>query len=252
MTPDSSRFGLTKTTGRGYEGDVHLATQATLWPTPNASDHKGASQPPGRRPTCDDDLPSRVALWPSPQARDGRDGRISPATVAKTAHARPLNEFAVTMWSTPRASDGAKGGPNMSFGAGGTPLPTQAVAMWATPCTTDDRRGSVMPEKSRSRKKGQPKILNYGAAEFMDSLPSPQAPPTSTPGDRSSPIIPTSPPREPRRVKTRLNPEFVTWLMGWPSGWTACACSATEWSLWSRRMRGCLSRLHSGRADEPA
>jgi hypothetical protein len=30
-------------------------------------------------------------------------------------------------WSTPRASDGEKGGPNMSFGAGGTPLPTQAV-----------------------------------------------------------------------------------------------------------------------------
>jgi hypothetical protein len=28
-------------------------------------------------------------------------------------------------WSTPRASDGEKGGPNMSFGAGGQPLPAQ-------------------------------------------------------------------------------------------------------------------------------
>lgn len=35
-------------------------------------------------------------------------------------------------WSTPRASDGEKGGPNMSFGAGGTPLPAQAF-QWATP-----------------------------------------------------------------------------------------------------------------------
>jgi hypothetical protein len=32
-----------------------------------------------------------------------------------------------TQWSTPRASDGEKGGPNMSFGTGGTPLPAQAV-----------------------------------------------------------------------------------------------------------------------------
>ena len=35
-------------------------------------------------------------------------------------------------WSTPRASDGEKGGPNQSFGAGGQPLPSQAV-QWETP-----------------------------------------------------------------------------------------------------------------------
>jgi hypothetical protein len=38
-------------------------------------------------------------------------------------------------WSTPRASDGEKGGPNQSFGAGGQPLPAQAyhTAMYPTP-----------------------------------------------------------------------------------------------------------------------
>jgi hypothetical protein len=33
---------------------------------------------------------------------------------------------ALGMWATPRASDGEKGGPNQSFGAGGQPLPSQA------------------------------------------------------------------------------------------------------------------------------
>lgn len=36
------------------------------------------------------------------------------------------------MWGTPRASDGEKGGPNQSFGAGGMLLPAQA-AQWPTP-----------------------------------------------------------------------------------------------------------------------
>ena len=32
-------------------------------------------------------------------------------------------------WSTPRASDGEKGGPNQAFGAGGQPLPAQARSL---------------------------------------------------------------------------------------------------------------------------
>lgn len=35
-------------------------------------------------------------------------------------------------WSTPRSSDGEKGGPNQAFGTGGIPLPAQ-VSQWATP-----------------------------------------------------------------------------------------------------------------------
>jgi hypothetical protein len=44
-----------------------------------------------------------------------------------------LQEEVVAIWSTPRASDGEKGGPNMSFGAGGQPLPAQAAHTWPTP-----------------------------------------------------------------------------------------------------------------------
>ena len=39
------------------------------------------------------------------------------------------------------------------------------------------------------------------------------------------------------------NPIFVGWLMGWPIGHALCACSATEFTLWLRHMRGALSQL---------
>jgi hypothetical protein len=54
------------------------------------------------------------------------------------------------MATTPRASDAAKGGPNQSFGAGGTPLPAQA-AQWTTPQAHDVRmRGSGQVPTSKA------------------------------------------------------------------------------------------------------
>jgi hypothetical protein len=43
--------------------------------------------------------------------------------------------------------------------------------------------------------------------------------------------------------KARLNPIFVEWLMGWPPGHALSSCSATEFTLWSQRMRGALSAM---------
>jgi len=43
--------------------------------------------------------------------------------------------------------------------------------------------------------------------------------------------------------KKRLNPWFVEWLMAWPPGHGLCACSAMEFALWQRQMRGALSRM---------
>ena len=47
------------------------------------------------------------------------------------ARVRTTCEIGSGLWATIRATDGAKGGPNMSFGAGGQPLP--AMAAWSTP-----------------------------------------------------------------------------------------------------------------------
>ena len=41
----------------------------------------------------------------------------------------------------------------------------------------------------------------------------------------------------------RLNPAFVSWLMGWPEGQTGFGCSETELSRWRRRMRSALCGL---------
>lgn len=64
-------------------------------------------------------LATFVRMWPTPTTRDWK----SSASNLHGKNAQPLNE--VVRWSTPRASDASKGGPNQKFGAGGTPLPAQ-------------------------------------------------------------------------------------------------------------------------------
>ena len=41
----------------------------------------------------------------------------------------------------------------------------------------------------------------------------------------------------------RLNPLFVEWLMGWPTGWSDYEYSATALYHWKRHMRWLLSML---------
>ncbi|AZO77449.1 hypothetical protein BLM15_07380 [Bosea sp. Tri-49] len=53
----------------------------------------------------------------------------------------------LALWSTLRASDGAKGGPNMSFGAGGSPPPSQvSAAANMSNAPMEDGAGSLHPE----------------------------------------------------------------------------------------------------------
>jgi hypothetical protein len=60
---------------------VRLADQVAMvsrgmWPTPTATDYKGAqTRSPGKeRPVCDDDLPTRVVrMWQTPVADDAVD-----------------------------------------------------------------------------------------------------------------------------------------------------------------------------------
>jgi hypothetical protein len=115
----------------GPKSGTGLRTAAVAWPTPGASDgdkapraHKrgNPSLPASAETWCNPSL----AEWPTPQARDCKSAHANQETLAKNA--RPLNEIAV-QWSTPRATDGEKGGPNMTFSAGGIPLPAQAVSL---------------------------------------------------------------------------------------------------------------------------
>jgi hypothetical protein len=190
---------------------------ASKWPTPTANMITDPSNV-GREGS--DNLQTATALWSTPMAADARGS----AGVGKTELPNQA-----TMRSTPRASDGEKGGPNQSFGAGGIPLPAQ-TAQWSTPSVADVTGGRMARSGGRS---GEP-LLN-GQAK---SLSSRQDLTTYRVGGI---------PSQDRRA---LNPLFVEWLMGWPPGWTLAAwtgfaCSETALSRWKRDMGFALSQLSS-------
>ena len=160
----------------------------------------------------------------------------------------------ITNWSTPKATDGAKGGPSQSYGSGGTPpLPAQA-AQWPTPAA-QNWKGSSAASVTRADGKSRMDILHYRAEQGFPR-PVPATPPD---GPQSSPHAPISRPLWAfmiashgrvvsrrilkARARRRLNPLFVGWLMAWPIGHALCACSAMEFTRWQQHMRGALSQL---------
>lgn len=180
--------------------------------------------------------------------------RYNPAGNSDFTRKAEALALGITNWSTPKATDGAKGGPGQSYGSGGTPpLPAQA-AQWPTPAA-QNWKGSSEASITRADGKSRMDILHYRAEQGF-IRPDPAITPH---GHWSSPHAPIS-----RRLwafmiashgrvvsrrilkgraRRRLNPLFVGWLMGWPIGHALCACSATEFSLWQRHMRGALSQL---------
>jgi hypothetical protein len=140
-TPDYNEAG--NSAGQVTQREILLG----LWPAATSTDHKGPN--PLDRPVCDDDLPTRVArmaLWPANQAKDWKSGAVSPETLDRNS--RPVNEIALSVWSALRSTDVAKGGPNMSFGAGGSPLPSQVyrTATSSSSAPTASGAGSLHPE----------------------------------------------------------------------------------------------------------
>jgi len=160
----------------------------------------------------------------------------------------------ITNWSTPKATDGAKGGPSQSYGSVGMPpLPARA-AQWPTPAA-QNWKGSSEASITRADGKSRMDILHYRAEQgFIRPVPA-----ITPDGRQSCPHAPISRPLWASmiashgrvvsrrilnaRARRRLNPLFVGWLMGWPIGHALCACSATEFIHWQQRMRGALSHL---------
>lgn len=163
--------------------------------------------------------------WPTPTARDWKDT----GTMENVPENALLGRVALN-WTTPRASNGEKGSPNQSFGAGGIPLAAQA-SQWMTPRVSET--GQYQYNKGN---KDAPVLTLQGQAQASDFLSSLPDRPISTDGEESS------------HIRRTLNPLFVAWLMGWVPGWTGlalnnCACSATALCRWKRRMRSELCAL---------
>ena len=160
----------------------------------------------------------------------------------------------ITNWSTPKATDGAKGGPGQSYGSGGMPpLPAQA-AQWPTPAA-QNWKGSSEASVSRADGKSRMDILHYRAEQgFIRPAPAimPDGRRCSNHALISRPLWVSMIASHGRvvsrrilkgRARRRLNPLFVGWLMGWPIGHALCACSATEFIHWQQHTRGALSQL---------
>ena len=124
-------------TESGRHSGTTLTDAVRMWPTPDAAVSNDGEQPEtfqARREAVKakhnngngmgTPLAMAVKMWPSPVASEARQG-FQDRTRGKKGTQESLTTAAV-LWATPRASDGEKGGPHMSFGAGGTPLPTQA------------------------------------------------------------------------------------------------------------------------------
>ncbi|WP_258119126.1 hypothetical protein [Mesorhizobium onobrychidis] len=138
---------------------------------------------------------------------------------------------AAMLWSTPRATDGEKGGPNQSFrNHTGLPLPSQAH-QWTTPRAIEGEKGGQWQNANKQQTKQTLTLTGQAQAIY-----SPLAQVTVKTGKPHS------------KERRSLNPLFVEWLMGWPPGWTLLAwtdfgCSATALCRYRRRMRFALSQL---------
>jgi len=153
---DESNRGMSATTAakRYASGRRNLDDAAALLPTPHARDWKDSHVVDDRRPSCDDDLPKRLA-------------RLLP---------------------TPRATDGAKGGPNQAQG-GKPALAAIAVELLPTPTSTD-AKGS---RRSTARTENWTSNPGTTLTDAAWTLTGPPTDPPSNDGNGSSDELP--PPR---------------------------------------------------------
>jgi len=184
-----------------------LGAVGNHWPTPGANDQKGSAKEGQRRGQLDE---AAEQLWTSPQA-------------GKTERDEPLLPAQAAMWRTPDVP--ATGGPHSrkdSAGQGHQIVLDEQAALWTTPRASDPKTGHEYSDAMTGNS------LSMDANSF--SRP-PQA--TGPAGNESLPSPPGLPQPSPERA--RLNPLFVTWLMGWPLseqiGRTGFDCSATGSSL---------------------
>jgi hypothetical protein len=214
-------------------GARNLYEEAPTWPTPGANDDKGSAQIGQRRGQLDEAAEQK---WRTPGAGDDQRGVFLEGEPTAKAGQHSLTDQ-TGKWASPKATDSEQG-PASTYARGNAPLNGEA-ANWPTPTAEDSESsgnrnlpgaGNTLTHASRA----------HGGTSLVDascrSLP-PDA--TVPPGDGSSPTTPAS--------RRRLNPRFVSWLMGWPLiGGTTSGSSATALSRYRQRMRHALSLLIAG------
>jgi hypothetical protein len=211
---------------------MDLRTAAQMWPAPVVKDdqkspeaHLAMKKRMGERDgsnanrTAITSLTVLVKTWEPPQQWEAPSVAVTEGS-RKTRGGDRANELLLTgqaeavseRWSSPKASDPEKAGPNMRGSKGDLPLPAQA-GRWAGPAA-QNHKGSSQGSITRQDGKSRADILSYQAEQFFHP-PSSPAPPTTLAGALCSTDTPNT--NQPS-VKRKLNPIFVEALMRWPTG----------------------------------
>ncbi len=214
------------------------------------------------------------STWPTPRVTDnGGNGSPLRAANHKARLEDCVQSETIALWSKIRASDGEKGGPNMSFGAGGQPLPSQAAqSTWKSPSAGDGSKMDALPPVILKRMEAGQQIGLAHQVRMVWPTPTSLSGGSETsnpPGNsrnnnniRKHAIWATATSHErshtPRQVhhgvqlanqaaeisngssaptakRGALNPEFVCWLMGFPIEWVSCGASVTRSTRGRRR-----------------
>lgn len=228
---------------------TELALEITNWSTPKASDgpHGGPNQAYGSGGTPP--LPAQAAQWQTPVADDQVDrlrGKIN-------SRGEPKLSAQALQWPTPAARDykGQNGPDHLKNGTGRLhmdQLPNAVAHGFTHPAPVTPQLGNLPFSQRRHLRQ---LLAGAGFLKHPKSICRPYAIQT-----RKTPLNPVraiwkaknshdrwTAKRTKYWTTARLNPTFVEWLMGWPTGHALCASSEMEFARWSQRMRGALSRL---------
>lgn len=160
--------------------------------------------------------------WPTPNCADTfTDNLKSSQQKEGSMHSVTLSQK-VQMFPTPKARDW-KGG-SIKHDA----LP-DAVKMFPTPTSSDATTGSIIgKEDIFYQTKGLPRKINKNGKDFSVGLgrlvhifPTPTTHQQSTKYSQGGKCLQVE-------VGGKLNPKWVEWLMGFPTGWTELSASETQ------------------------
>lgn len=207
----------------GKHGGANLPDEAAMaasnWPTPRTNEATGAKPPPGRKGGPSLKAMALSAPWPTPRVCSGERSsgmnRTEMYRAGPSAWPTPgtdsfrsrgggrkdemgLDQLArrSANWATPTVNDAANLAAPSQFRRNSQALNVQAKANWSTPRASDGAKGG--PHQA------------FGAGG--QPLPA-QAAATAIPGAMQSG------PHAPMASSGALNPAWVCWLMGYPSGW---------------------------------